>query len=343
MEVSMPERTQNSRDHRPEQYQLFVGIDVAKKSLQIAVREHSFDFAITADSREVSNDPEGFEQIVDLLLTKVDNPSQIIVFLESTSVYHRAVTRHLTQQGIAVIPLNPRQGRDFARSLNVLAKTDRIDAEVLAYMADALRLKVRPLATEHQEQMQELIRRRAQLIEMKTREEQRLATATPQTSAMITKVIDLFGEQIREIEKRLDRHTDSSEATKKLSELLKSVPGVGDGTARSLIYLLPELGTLTGREISGLAGLAPVPDDSARRSGSRHIRGGRPDVRSAMFMATMNAIRYNDQIRAFYERLLAAGKAKKVAMIACARKLLTILNAIAISGEPYKPELVIPH
>lgn len=336
----MSELIKHFTDHHPEDYRLFVGIDVAKKSLQIAVRQHSFGLEAPADLRELGNDAEGFSQIVDLLLAQVDDPSEILVFLEATSTYHRAVTRHLTQQGIAVIPLNPRQGRDFARSLNVLAKTDRIDARVLAYMADALRLEARPLATAHQEQLQELMRRRAQLIDMQAREKQRLQTATSQTEAMITEVIRLLRTQIRTIDQLLDQHTDSSETTRRLWKLLRSVPGVGDGTARSLIYLLPEIGTLTSRQISGLAGLAPVPDDSAKRSGPRRIRGGRPDVRSVMFMATLNAIRYNEQIRAVYERLLAAGKAKKVALIACARKLLTILNAIAISGEPYNPELV---
>lgn len=337
----MSEPTQQSRDHRPEDYRLFVGIDVAKKRLQVAVRQHCYGFEAPVDSREVSNDPDGFKEIVDLLLANGDDPSEILVLLEATSTYHRAVTRHLTQVGIAVIPMNPRQGRDFARSLNVLAKTDRIDATVLAYMADALRLKVRPLATERQEQLQELIRRRAQLVEMQAHEKQRLATATSQTRAMISEVIRLLRTQIRTIEKQLDRQIDSSDATKELSKLLRSVPGVGEGTVRSLIFLLPELGRLTSRQISGLVGLAPVPDESANRSGHRRIRGGRPDVRLAMYMATMNAIRYNEQIRAFYERLVAAGKARKVALVACARKLLTILNAIAISGEPYKPELVV--
>jgi transposase len=297
---------------------VFVGIDVAKDALDV----HS---SPAGDTARVPNTDDGHRA---LIAGFRDRPPALIV-LEATGGYQTPVVAALAAAGLPVVVANPRQVRSFAKALGLLAKTDRIDARVLAAFADKVRPEPRPVPTPDQEAVRELLDRRRQLVRMRTAEANRLDTArSAAVRKQIGKHIAWLDRQLKAVEADLDAALRASPAWRADDDLLRSAPGVGPQVARTLLVDLPELGRLGRRQISALVGLAPVNRDSGRARGRRQIAGGRAAVRSALYMASLTAVRYSPGLRAFYRRLRAAGKAAKVALVAVARKLLTILNSM---------------
>jgi transposase len=295
------------------------GIDVCKAHL---------DVRLVDNEQRLTNDSAGWGRLV-ARLKKFDVD---LVVVEATGGYERGLVCALQEAGIAVARVNPRQARDFAKAMGVLAKTDQVDARVLRDYADVLarhkdRAKyVTPMIEPERKALLELVTRRRQLIEMRVAESNRLDHATKLTQRGILSVIKLLDKQIKAIDDEIDDNLE--EHFKAQKELLDSVKGVGPATIMSLIAALPELGQLDGRSIAKLVGVAPLANDSGQRRGKRSIWGGRASVRSVVYMAALVATQHNAVISAFYARLLAAGKPKKVALVACMRKLLTILNAM---------------
>lgn len=308
---------------------VFAGIDVSKDFLDVAV--------VPGLTRRFENDSVGIEQLRDELAAQ---PVGLIV-VEATGGYQRDCVAALCTAGLPVAVVNPRQARDFARSSGQLAKTDRLDAQMLAQWAAVLHrspkraqlLQAAPDAA--MVHLRALVTRRQQLVAMRTAESNRLPTAQGGARKSIVAVLKTLDRQLAAIEADLDRHIDQHHRPAR--ELLDSVKRVGPQTLAILIAELPELGKLPPRQLSALAGLAPMNCDSGRYRGQQHIWGGRRRVRSALYMAVLSGIRYNPALKAFYTRLVAAGKPKKVALIACAHKLLRILNAIMRTGQPWDP------
>ena len=306
----------------------FVGIDVAKASLDLHVRPENRRLSTT-------NDEAGFEKILAFL----PKPTSCLVVLEATGGYQRSVADALLRAGHYVAVVNPRQVRDFARGLGVLAKTDAIDAAVLSRYAEGARPRTMSLSPEKQSQIVELTTRRRQLIELRTAENNRLELLRLKSvRKSVEEVLKTLNKQIAGIEKEIRSLLKSDDDWNDKAELLMSVPGVGPITAVSLLADLPELGSLNRQEIAALAGLAPFNRDSGRRRGKRSIWGGRKAVRSSLYMATITAMRCNPTIRKFSERLKADGKPFKVVATACMRKLLVILNTMVKEKTHWKPE-----
>lgn len=305
---------------------MFIGLDVSKEWLDIA----------WSDARPVQrceNQPAAVEAWARQL---APTPPTLIV-LEATGGYERLAVAILLARGLPVAVVNPRQVRDYARATGRLAKTDAIDAWVLALFAQAVRPPVRPLPDEKGLELQEMVARRRQLVQARTAESNRLQQArAPRVRASIERVIQVLDEQLDDLDRQLQQAIESSPAWQAKADLLKSVPGVGDQTARTLIAQLPELGQLSRQQVAALTGLAPFNRDSGARRGQRTTWGGRADVRATLFMACLVAVRHNPRLRAHYQRLLDKGKRKKVALVACMRKLITILNAILRDHQPWK-------
>jgi transposase len=297
---------------------VFVGIDVSKHRLDVFVRP-------SGEQWSVENNPKGHAQLVE----KLEAVTPTLVVLEATGGYQAAVAAELAAGKLGVAVVNPRQVRDFAKATGQLAKTDAIDAAVLARFAEAVRPEPRPFPDELTLELQALVVRRRQLIDMRTAETNRLETCRVlPVRRNIQKMINTLNKQIDNVDDDLNTTIRNSPAWREREDLLSTVRGVGPTTARTMLTQLPELGRLNRREIAALVGLAPFNNDSGKRTGQRSIRGGRTEVRAVLYMATVASLRCNPQIRAVYDRLLAAGKKPKVALIACARKLLTILNAM---------------
>lgn len=295
------------------------GVDVSKQHL---------DLCWLANSRRLSNDAQGWGELTAILgAAQVD-----LVVVEATGGYERGVVAALQGAGMAVARVNPRQARDFAKSMGVLAKTDQVDARTLRDFADVLARHdkraqyITPMLEPARQELGELMDRRRQLVDMRVAEHNRLEHAGPRAARSIASVIKLLDKQLAAIDAHIDDHMDRHFKTQR--ELLDSVKGVGPVTILTMTAALPELGRLGRRQISKLVGIAPLADDSGHRHGKRRIWGGRAHVRAVLYMAAIVAIRHNAVLRAFYERLLAAGKPKKVAIVAAMRKLLTILNAM---------------
>ncbi len=306
--------------------EVFVGVDVSKDWLDVA-------FSDARPGVRLANDADGHEAMVKAL----DGAGPTLVVLEATGGYQRAAAAALAAEGIPVVVVNPRQVRDFARATGILAKTDRIDAEVLARFAQTIRPNVRPLADPERQSFADLVTRRRQLVLMRDAEKNRLGQSQDaRVLRSVRTMIRAIETQIEALDEELGDRIKSSPVWQHKVDLLKSVKGVGDQTARVLVAELPELGSLSRQRIASLAGLAPFSNDSGMFRGQRSIRGGRVGVRRALFMATLAGIRYNPVIRAYYEKLVAAGKRKKVALIAAARKLLVILNAIIRTDTPWR-------
>lgn len=302
------------------------GIDVSKDVLDVA-------FSDARPGVRAPNTPDGHAELVAVL----NKATPHRVLLEATGGYHRLVVAAMGQAGLPVVIVNPRQVRDFAKATGRLAKTDAIDAQVLAQFAEAIRPEVRPLPDEQRQTLADLVARRTQLVRMRDAESNRLSQAhAARVIKSIRAVLKLLEKQIEELDAELDDCIKRSPIWQHRVELLTSVKGVGDQTARVLVAELPELGTLSRQTIAALVGLAPVNHDSGKFRGKRRIRGGRAGVRCALYMATLSAIRYNCIIEPFYQKLLKKGKEKKVALIAAAHKLLTILNAIVRTDSPWK-------
>jgi len=306
---------------------VFIGIDIAKDSLDIHV-------APTGDSWTSKHDAKAIQDITDRLIAY--EPASIV--LEATGGLEILLAASLASAGLPVAIVNPRQVRDFARAMGVLAKTDSIDAEVLALFAEKVQPECRPLPSDEDRALKELVSRRQQLVNMRTMETNRQHTIqSRQVAASIQVVIDTFNQQLDDIEREIQHRIKASPVWRAKEKLLKSVPGVGDGTATMLIAMLPELGTLNRRQIAALVGLAPMNRDSGKFRGKRMIVGGRAAVRAYLYMPMLTAIRLNPVIKQLFDRLTAAGKEFKVAITACMRKLLTILNAIMRDLRPWQP------
>lgn len=305
---------------------VFVGIDVSKQRLDVHVRPSGEEWS-------VGNDTKGHADLV----RKLGELSPTLVVLEATGGYQAAVVAELGANGVPVAVVNPRQVRDFAKAKGRLAKTDAIDAAVLAHFAESIRPEPRPVPDELTLELHALVVRRRQLIDMRTAETNRLDTCRVEpVRRNIQKMINMLTKQIGKVDEDINKTIRSSPLWREREDLLASAIGVGTTTARTLLTQLPELGKLNRREIAALVGLAPYNNDSGQRRGLRSVRGGRAEVRSVLYMATVAAVRFNPQIRGVYERLLRAGKLKKVALIACARKLLTVLNAMMRSNTPWR-------
>lgn len=303
-----------------------LGIDVAQGELVVA-REGM------AGSKAYLNTERGHRDLLRDLdrAIKSGSPVELIV-LEATGGYQRELVAALGGAGLPVVVVNPRQVRDFARSTGQLAKTDQLDAHILADFAARIQPELRPLPGEEQEELRDFLTRREQLIQMLVAEKNRLLQATGRRlqhrRKEIKKHIDFLEREMRMLDRDLDDTLKKSPLWREDDDLLQSVPGIGKQSARALIGLLPELGTVSGAQITKLAGLAPFNRDSGTMRGKRRIGGGRSRVRAVLYMATMSAIRYNPQIKDFYTRLVKAGKPKMVAIVACMRKMLVTLNAM---------------
>jgi transposase len=264
------------------------------------------------------------------------------IVLEATGGLEVPAVAALAACGLAPAVVNPRQARRFAESVGRLAKTDAIDAAVLAHFAEAVRPEPRPVPDAEARALSDWLTRRQQLLQMRVAEQHRLPTAAGPIRQTIQKHLDWLNRQLRAVEAELDQAVRSSPAWRARDELLQSVPGVGPQVARTLLAELPELGARDGRQLAALAGLAPFNRDSGRRRGQRSIRGGRAPVRAALYQAAVVAMRFNRPLRGFYEKLVGRGKAKKVALVAVARRLLTILNALVRDGKPWDEKIALP-
>ena len=309
----------------------FVGLDVAKAHLDLAVLP-------TGEQWQVANTPDAFPALV----TRLQALAPTLVVLEATGGYETAVLSALAVAGLPVVAVNPRQVRDFAKALGILAKTDQLDAGVLAQFADRVRPPVRPLPDEATTELAALLTRRRQLLDMLTAERHRLAQARPAVRRNVQQHIRWLEQRVRDLDDDVTTRIHQTPVWRAKEDLLRSVPGVGPVLARTLLADLPELGRLSRRALAALVGVAPFNRDSGRLRGRRTIWGGRAKVRAALYMAALVAARRNPLIRAFYHRLLAAGKPKKLALTACMHKLLTILNAMVRSGQPWQISLAEP-
>ncbi len=305
-----------------------VGIDVAKDHLDVATLPSSEVYRVT-------NDAAGQAELIERLQS-LKNLDRIV--LEATGGYERAPALALADAGLPVAIVNPRQTRDFARASGRTAKTDRIDALSLAEFARALRPPIRDLGNERQHALEDLIHRRRQLVIMIGSERQRhTASRNPIVRKSIQTLIATLESEQRGIERQLLRTIEADPGWRNRLTLLQAVPGVGPITALTLLAELPELGNLNEKRIAALVGVAPMNRDSGRKRGQRRTIGGRSSVRKVLYMATLTATKYNPNIKTFYERLRTAGKPAKVALTACMRKLLTILNAITKTGREWEP------
>ena len=302
----------------------FVGIDVSKQHLDVATRgpEHSWRSENTEDG------------ISELVMRLKALPVELIV-VEASGGFEMVSVGELAAQGLPVVVVNPRQVRDFAKSLGRLAKTDRIDAQVLAHFAEAVHPPVRPLRHEHAQQLEALRVRRRQLMDMLVMERTRLAGAPSAVQIDIQAHIHWLESRLGDTDGALHALIEDSPLWRETDTWLRSTPGVGRVCSTTLLSALPELGRLNRRQIAALVGVAPLNRDSGQWRGARAIWGGRADVRAALYMATLSATRCNPAIHAFYQRLRAAGKRPKVAIVACMRKLLVILNTIVRNRTPW--------
>jgi transposase len=311
---------------------LFIGIDVSKDTLEIALDN-------SGPTQTFENQPEGIARLVKLV-TSCTRPIGVVL-LEATGGLERACAGALCLAELAVIVINPRQAHDFAKSMGYLAKTDALDAKVLSHFARTLHGDARfermlfKLPSQQQVVLQALVMRRSQLVVMRVAEGNRLAGAHLAQRKSINAVIKLLQSEIGRIDKDISHNLDQHFAP--TLKLLDGLKGVAVGTKAALMAQLPELGQLSQRPISKLVGIAPLNCDSGKFKGKRVTWGGRAPVRAALYMATLSAKKHDPVIKAFYEQLIARGKAPKVALVACMHKLLTIMNAIVRSGTPWSP------
>jgi transposase len=308
--------------------ELYVGIDVSKDRLDVAFSD--------GRERQFGNDAAGHGQLCTLLAP--EQPRLIV--MEATGGFERSVAAELAATGLALRIVNARQVRDFAKASGRLAKTDQLDARVLVRFAQAMKLEPREVPSEQLQGLQALIGRRRQLIEMLVMEKNRLRIARKEVKRSLKQSIEWLEQQLKHTDQDLGSALRECGIWREKVELLESVPGIARVTALTLLASLPELGTLTRREISALAGVAPFNRDSGGWSGKRGCYGGRAVVRGALYMATLVGVRYNAVLKAFYQRLRAAGKPAKVALVACMRKLLTIINSMIRHRQSWSPKLM---
>jgi transposase len=303
----------------------FVGIDVSKAHLDVAVRP-------AGTASRLTNDPAGLAALV----ARLGPLGPTLVVLEATGGYELPAVAALQAAGIPVAAINPRQARDFAKATGRLAKDDKIDACCLAHFAEAIRPVARPLPEAEAVALDALLTRRRQLLGMLTMGRNRLGACRDEAvRADLEAHVAWLEGRLNNSDKALEEAVKASAAWREKEGLLRSIPGVGPVASRTLLAGMPELGTLSNKQAAALAGLAPFDDDSGSRRGTRHVRGGRADVRAVLYMAALAAARHNPALRAFKERLVKAGKKAKVALVAVARKLVVIANAVLRSGKPW--------
>jgi transposase len=309
---------------------LFVGIDVSKATLDVALGDQA--------PFQVQNSKDGLDQ----LLARLPAQEVALVVLEATGGLEALAAATLAAAGLPVAVINPRQARDFAKATGRLAKTDRIDAAVLVAFGRAVRPEPRPLPDAATRELDALLDRRRQLVGMRTREQNRLSGVVPaRVRSDLEAHLEWLDQHIAGVDRQLEERIRSSPVWRAKDELLRSIKGIGPVVSRTLLAAVPELGRLDRRRIAALVGLAPMADDSGQHRGARRIQGGRSYVRSVLDMAALTARRFNPVLRAFADRLAAAGKRPKVVVAAVARKLLVIANAILRSGQPWDPNFAI--
>ena len=309
---------------------VFIGIDVSSQTLEVAS-------SAQAKTWQASNDAHGIES----LCSQLTALGPALVVLEATGGYEFEAACALQAAGLPTAVVNPRMARDFARAMGALAKTDALDAHMLAAFARVLHQHpererfVKPLADAQLQQLQALVLRRRQIVQMLTGERQRLRISHAAARPSIERVIEFLKQELGDSDTEVAAHVQHHHA--QLAQALTSVPGIGAASVAVLLAELPELGQLDRRRVAALVGVAPLNRDSGQMRGQRSIWGGRAQVRRTLYMATLTAVRYNPVLKPYYEHLLAAGKRKKVALVACMRKLLTMLNAIAKHGCTWNP------
>jgi transposase len=315
---------------------MFVGIDVAKAELVISVLP-------SAERFTVPNDDRGVRTLVDRL--RVLSPQ--LILMEATGGYELLAVAGLAAAALPVLVVNPRQVRDFAKATGQLAKTDRIDADILARFADVVRPALRPIADGEAQELEALLARRRQLLEMLQAERNRLGQVFGTGKRLVRKSlkahITFLERELRMADTDLGEMVKESPAWRERDALLQSVPGVGPVLSRTLLADLPELGRLSRRQIAKLVGVAPLSRDSGTMRGRRFVQGGRATVRGVLYMAALVATKRNAVIRTFYQRLVAAGKPKKLTLVACMRKLLTMLNTIVRTRVPWSADIATGH
>jgi transposase len=304
----------------------FAGIDVAKDRLDVHLRPSGRSFAVPRDGPGL-----------DRLVSELRALAPALVVLEATGGFEVTVAAALGGGGLPPAVVNPRQIRDFARATGRLAKTDRLDAEVIALFAERVRPEPRPVAGAEAQALAELVARRRQIVEMiGTEQNRRRQARAPGVARTIAATLRVLEAQLADLDRDIDGAVRASPAWRGADDLLRSVPGIGPVASRTLIADMPELGHLDRREAAALIGVAPVNRDSGQRRGHRAIAGGRATVRNVLFMATLSAIRWNPVLKAHYAQLTARGRPKMVAIVACMRRLLAILNAILRTGQPWR-------
>jgi transposase len=311
------------------QYPVFAGIDVSKETFDLHLRP----LALT---QSLPHSAAGIRELLSILKA---HPVELVV-LEATGGYEKRIAAELAASHIPVVIVNPRQVRDFAKASGKLAKNDALDAAVLAHFADAIRPVVRPLPDAASQILTELVTRRSQLVALRTAEGNRLEVAhAPRVIQSIKRILSALDRQLQELDEHIDSTIESSPIWKEKDDLLQSVPGIGPTTSHALLAQMPELGSFSRRKAAALAGLAPYDHDSGKLRGLRCISGGRASVRNALYMAALTATRHNPVIRELYKRLRAKGKAYKLALTACMRKLLAILNHILKTKTSWRTSL----
>jgi transposase len=304
-----------------------IGVDVSKSRLDVA-------FGSRGEALTLEHTPDGHATLIERL-----RGLDCLVVVEATGGYERSLVGALHAAGLVVVVANPRQVRDFARAAGVLAKTDRIDARVLARYGEALKPEPRPLPSTEVQALEALVSRRKQIVGMLTEERNRLQqSASAKVLRSIRSIIRALTAELEDLDGQISEMIRSSPVWKGAAARLESVPGVGPQTAYVLLAHLPELGTLDRQKIGALAGLAPMNRDSGAMRGSRRIAGGRAVVRTALYMAALVGVRHNPVLKRFYQRLINAGRAKKSALVAVAHKLLTILNAMIRDGSTWRTQ-----
>jgi transposase len=314
---------------------LFAGVDVSKDRLDVCLRWSEPERHYEEEAFVVTYDESGIDALVSRLLEE----RTVLVILEATGGFERTVVGALAAEGLPLVVVNPRQVRDFARATGRLAKTDRIDAAILARFAEAIRPAPKPLPDREIRALQAITARRRQLLGMLAAENNRLASAPKPVAKRIEAHVRWLEKELSRTERDLEAAIESSPVLGENEALLRSVPGVGPVLACTLLAGVPELGTLTHKRLAALVGVAPLNRDSGTLRGHRSVWGGRAEVRAALYMGALVATRHNPVIGEFYKRLLAAGKPKKVALVACMRKLLSILNAVLKHRTPWR----VPH
>lgn len=309
--------------------QTFIGIDVSKATLDVAILPSTETFS-------VENNQSAFPALVE----KLQALSPRCIVLEASGGYEMAVAASLAAASLPVAVVNPRNAREFAKATGRLAKTDRLDSLVLAHFAEAVKPQCRPIKSSEQRELDELLGRRRQLVEMHVAEQNRLGQAT--TSAVQKEIkahLAWLEKRISSTDTQLKDQLKRSPVWRERDDLLKSVPGIGAVTSTTLLAALPELGLLCRKKIAALVGVAPINDESGKRRGKRRIMHGRAHLRSVLYMATLTAVRCNPVIKSFYKRLIEAGKPHKVAMTACMRKLLVIINTMVRNNSSWNPDI----